>query len=105
MAAGPRSRYRGLTVGIARDAGGAAHATIPARRTPAPDPRVTPYFHTVVAGETIEALAASYLGSSAAWWMIADANPTMFPATLQPGSKIVIPTDAHPGRVERTRSF
>ncbi|MGI9097963.1 MAG: LysM peptidoglycan-binding domain-containing protein [Solirubrobacteraceae bacterium] len=105
MPAGPRSRYRGLPVGLARDAAGAAHATIPARRTPVPDPQATPYFHTIVAGETIEALAASYLGSSASWWMIADANPTAFPAVLQPGTTIVVPTEAAPGRVRRTRSF
>jgi hypothetical protein len=58
-----------------------------------------------LAGETIEGLSAHYLGSSEAWWMIADANPVSFPAALVPGTRMRIPTDASPGRIERTRSF
>jgi len=100
-----RSRYRPLPVLLEPDAEGIPHAAIPARPVPAPDPEATPYFHTFVAGETIELLAWRYLGSSEAWWMIADANPALFPLTIEPGTVVVIPTDAAPGRVERTRSF
>jgi nucleoid-associated protein YgaU len=105
MPVGLRSRYRAVPVAIEPDAAGVPHAAIPARPVPPRDPDATPYFHTVVAGETIELLAFRYLGSSEAWWLIADANPTAFPGALEPGSAIVIPTDASPGRVERTRSF
>ncbi len=100
-----RSRYRALPVIVEPDASGVPHAAIPARPVPPPDPEATLFFHTVVAGETIELLAWRYLGSSEAWWMIADANPTAFPGTLEPGTAIVIPTGASPGRVERTRTF
>jgi hypothetical protein len=37
--------------------------------------------------------------------MVADANPAVFPLDLKPGTVLAIPTDASPGRVERTRSF
>ena len=105
MPAGPGSRYRLLPVALEPDAAGTLHPAIPARRLPPADPTATTYFHTVVAGETIELLAFRYLGSSTAWWMIADANPAVFPFDLTPGSVLAIPTDALPGRVERTRSF
>jgi nucleoid-associated protein YgaU len=105
MAVGPTSRYRLLPVGLEPDAAGAWHPALPARPVPTADPTATPYFHTVVAGETIELLAFRYLGSSAAWWMIADANPAAFPLDLVPGTVLAIPTDVSPGRVERTRSF
>jgi hypothetical protein len=105
MPPGPRSRYRSLPVAVEPDAAGVWHAAIPARLVPPPDPEATPYFHTVVAGETIELLASRYLGSSEAWWMIADANPPVSVWTLEPGMQVVIPTDASPGRIERTRSF
>ena len=47
-----------------------------------------------------------YFGSSAAWWLIADANPTAFPARPRRRARCSPsrPT-ASPGRVERTRSF
>src|SRR5712691_4752137 len=105
MPVGLTSRYRPLPVILEPDAAGALHAAIPARPRPAPDPLATPYFHTAVAGETIELLAWRYLGSCEAWWMIADANPAIFPLSIEPGTVIVIPTDASLGRVERTRSF
>jgi nucleoid-associated protein YgaU len=105
MPAGLTSRYRPLPVWLEPDAAGALHATIPARPAPPPDPEATPYFHTVVAGETIELLAWRYLGSCEAWWMIADVNPAIFPLSISPGTVLAIPTDASPGRIERTRSF
>ena len=105
MPVGPSSRYRLLPVGLEPDAAGVPHPAIPARPLPPPDPSSTPYFHTVAAGETIELLAFRYLGSSSAWWMVADANPAAFPLDLKPGTVLAIPTDASPGRVERTRSF
>jgi hypothetical protein len=105
MPVGPTSRYSPLAVGLEPDAAGVAHPAIPARPLPAADPAATTYFHTVVAGETLELLAFRYLGSSGAWWMIADANPATFPLDLAPGTVVAIPTDASPGRVERTRSF
>ncbi|MGH9277036.1 MAG: tail protein X [Acidimicrobiales bacterium] len=105
MAVSVTSRYHGSTVYDAPGADGSAHATVPARFVPTPPPG-TPWFHTVVAGETIESLAFRYLGASEAWWRIADANPGLaFPAILTPGSALMIPTGVDPGLVVRTRSF
>jgi nucleoid-associated protein YgaU len=82
-----------------------AHATIPARPRPRQEADTSPYFHTLVAGETIEQLAWRYLGSSDAWWQIADANPTQFPTAFEPGAVVAVPTSASTGQVERTRPF
>lgn len=110
MAVDVTSRYRSLTPIDAPDALGAIHPTIPARLRPnRPGPsagtQATPYFHTVVAGDTLELLAYRYLGSSRAWWQLADANPGVFPLELLPGSSIRIPSQVDPGLVVRTRTF
>jgi hypothetical protein len=87
---------------VGRD--GLVRATLPARPLPLP-PVGTTYLHAVIAGETIESLAQRFLGASELWWRIADVNPAMFPADLQPGSVLAIPTGPAAGLVVRTRSF
>jgi nucleoid-associated protein YgaU len=105
MPANVTSRYRGVTPIEAPDASGTPRASLPARLPPSTQAAGTPYFHTVVAGETLELLAHRYLGSSQAWWQLADANPGVFPVDLRPGTSLVIPTQIDPTRVVRTRSF
>jgi nucleoid-associated protein YgaU len=104
MAVSLDSRYRGLTPYTAVAADGTRHATVPARPAPAPGDGA-PFLYTVVAGDTLEALAHRFLGSSRAWWQIADANPTMFPLDLVPGSTIALPTGRSAGLVVRSRTF
>lgn len=115
------SRYRGMTPIDAPDASGVPRPSIPARLSASARPGAldasaaqssprlgqsgTPYFHVVVAGETIELLAQRFLGSSQAWWQIADANPGVFPGTLRAGTTVVIPTQVDVGRVVRSRTF
>jgi nucleoid-associated protein YgaU len=98
------SRYRGLTPYTAPAADGSLHATIPARPLPGPADG-TPFLYTVIAGDTLEALAHRFLGSSRAWWQIADANPTLFPLDLVPGRQIALPTGRSAGLVVRSRTF
>lgn len=105
MAVDVTSRYRALTPVVAPAADGTARPAIPARLPPTAAPGATPYFHVVVVGETLESLAHRFLGSSQAWWQIADANPSVFPTELVPGSTLVIPTVVDAGRVVRSRSF
>jgi nucleoid-associated protein YgaU len=97
----PSSRYYGLGAHDAAGRDGVARPTVPARPTPAP--RVFPKVHVVVAGDTVESLAHRYLGSSAAWWVVADANALVFPFDLQPGDTVAIPDGRPP--LERTRRF
>ncbi|GGS77849.1 hypothetical protein GCM10010156_40810 [Planobispora rosea] len=103
------SRYHGLTPVEAPARDGSRRPAVPVRF--APDPAAGPgdLLHTVVAGDTIDRLAARYLGSSEAWWQLADANPAMFPAVfpaeLVPGTVLVIPAGPPTGRIERTRAF
>src|SRR5437588_660710 len=98
------SRYRSLPTYTALDAEGMAHPTVAMRLVPDPGTPVG-LIHTVVVGDTLETLAFTYLGSSDAWWRIADANSRIFPFVPDPGSQIVIPTNSDAGRVARTRPF
>jgi nucleoid-associated protein YgaU len=104
MAVPLNSRYRGLTPYTARGADGTEHATVPARPVPPPADGA-PFLYTVIAGDTLEALAHRFLGSSRAWWQIADANPTTFPLDLVPGSTLAVPTGRSAGLVPRSRTF
>ena len=98
------SRYQSLPVYTAQDAGGVAHPTVAMRLVPDPGAPAG-LIHTVVAGDTLETLAFTYLGSSDAWWRIADANPQGFPFVPDPGTQIAIPLDSGAGLVVRTRPF
>jgi nucleoid-associated protein YgaU len=101
----PSSRYHLLPSYDARDARGMRHPTIAIRPAPEP-PAGEPWFHIVAAGETLELLAHQYLGASEAWWVIADANPTVWPLDLPPGTRVRIPRPGRgAGTVQRTRSF
>jgi nucleoid-associated protein YgaU len=47
--------------------------------------------HTVVGGETLDALAKLYYGREDLWWWIADMNPRTFALDIRPGDVLVIP--------------
>jgi nucleoid-associated protein YgaU len=50
-----------------------------------------PVLHNLAGGETLDALAARYLGDAARWREIARANGIVDPLTLVPGAALVIP--------------
>ena len=102
MPLSPQSRYGRLATYPAPGADGRVRTTVPIRHELAVgtgQPRV----HVVVAGDTLESLAHTYLGSSDRWWLIADANPRLFPLDLTPGAPVVIPTIENLGRIDRRR--
>lgn len=104
MPVSPTSRYRRLTPYLAPDATGRVRTTVPIRHeltVGTGQPRV----HVVIAGDTMDSLAHRYLGSAERWWMIADANPRLFPLDLVPGAPIVIPTLENLGRIDRRRAL
>jgi hypothetical protein len=105
MAVSPLSRYARTPTYQAQLTDGGSRPTIglrPPPRAPAPG---TTYLHLVVAGDSNESLAFSYLGSSDLWWQIADANPGADLFGLQPGTLVEIPIGVPVGQLERTRSF
>jgi nucleoid-associated protein YgaU len=57
--------------------------------------------HTIIGGETLDALAARYYGREDLWWRIADANPLRFPLDWRPGDTVVIPPVRIATRVPR----
>ncbi|GAA4936543.1 LysM peptidoglycan-binding domain-containing protein [Streptomyces coeruleoprunus] len=89
----PGSRYaevarRSLLVDTAD---GQVHAVLPIRFLP---PVAGWYHHTVVSGDRLDLLAATYYGRADRFWVIADANPLIDPEELLvPGTRIVIPPD------------
>ncbi len=105
MPVSPLSRYAQTPTYQAQLADGSVRATIGLRPPPASPAPGTTYQHLVVAGDSYESLAFSYLGSSSLWWQIADANLATGLFTLTPGTLIAIPVGAPAGQVERTRNF
>jgi hypothetical protein len=90
---GPASRY----ADVARRAyvvdlgDGRLHAVLPIRFLP---PAEGWYRHTVVEGDRLDLLAATYYERADRFWVIADANPAIDPEELlAPGTQIVVPPD------------
>ncbi|HEX3134678.1 MAG TPA: LysM peptidoglycan-binding domain-containing protein [Planctomycetota bacterium] len=65
----------------------------PSTSAPASNPAAT---YTVKAGEYLEDIAQSQLGSRGAWKKIVDANPGIDPKKLRVGQKLVIPGKSAP---------
>lgn len=59
--------------------------------------------HTVVAGDTLEALARNYLDDARQWPALQQANRIADPRRLQPGSRILIPNALLPTRPARVQ--
>jgi hypothetical protein len=80
------SRYHGLET---LDVGG--RLTISQRLTGQPPEFPDSLRHTVVGGETLDALAKLYYGREDLWWWIADVNPDRSVLDLRPGDVLVVP--------------
>jgi nucleoid-associated protein YgaU len=105
MPLSPTSRYRATPVLHVVDAAGDSHPTLGIRPVPAHG-EIAGLLHTVTAGETLESIASQYLGSSDAWWRIADANDIGYPFAPPPGTRVLVPAlEGAAGGVERTRPF
>jgi nucleoid-associated protein YgaU len=59
----------------------------PPETKPAPDLR----FHVVLRGQTLSDIAKQYYGAASKWTKIRDANPSINPNKLQPGTRLLIP--------------
>ena len=87
---GRRSRYAASVLYIEREE--AFLGTRPrVDTTPRPDDR----FHTVVAGDRVDTLAARYLGQAEFWWVLCDYNDILFPLELELGAALRIPSVEH----------
>lgn len=49
--------------------------------------------HYVSDGDRVDLLAARYYGDSEYYWVICVANEILFPLSIQPGDRLLIPTD------------
>jgi nucleoid-associated protein YgaU len=69
---------------------GMRRISLPRQRQP-PSPK-KPLTYIVKEGDRLDLLAYTYYGDPTKFWLICDANPTMFPhELLVPGRKIIIP--------------
>jgi nucleoid-associated protein YgaU len=82
----PFSRYRNLPV-IEID----GIRSVSQRMDVVPDVPPGAVAHVVVAGETLDMLAARYYGHEELWWRIADANDTKYLFRLSAGDELRIP--------------
>lgn len=98
------SRYGRMATYVAPGADGRLRTTVPIRHELL-EGTGEPVVHVVVAGDTLESLAQHHLGSPELWWVIADANPLVFPLDLVPGAPLVVPTIEGLGRVDRRRAL
>lgn len=80
------SRYRNLSLVEIDDRRSVAQR--PEKLPMVPDGSAT---HVVVAGETLDLLAARYYGHESLWWRIADANDAKYLFTLAAGDRLMIP--------------
>lgn len=94
MTVSASSRYAAATITAVTDATGVTRQTI----VPAA-PADTTYqvsYYVWRAGDRMDALAFRWYGDERQWWLIADANPELFPAAsslfeLAPGTIVRIP--------------
>ena len=87
---GRRSRYASAVLYMGRE-----EAFLGARERIDTSPRPDDRFHTVVAGDRIDLLAARYLGRAELWWVLCDYNDIFFPLELHVGAVLRIPSDEH----------
>ena len=87
---GRRSRYASAVLFTGKEESFlGARARVDA--APRPDDR----FHTVVAGDRVDLLAARYLGQADLWWVVCDYNDIFFPLELEVGAALRIPSVEH----------
>lgn len=85
------SRYRRKDAYVSSDPGRSA-APIEGVRPRVGEPAEAMQLHTVIAGERIDHLADRYYGDSLKFWLICDANDSLFPEDLMiPGRVLKIP--------------
>jgi len=70
---------------------GSTTGTVSAAAVAAVQPQIV---HVVAAGDTLWGLAVQYYGSGSQWALIAQANNISDPKALQPGQKIIIPSQS-----------
>ena len=87
---GHRSRYASAVL-LADPDGDFLGARSQVDTTPRPDDR----FHTVVAGDRVDLLAARYLGQADLWWVLCDYNDIFFPLEIELGAVLRIPSVEH----------
>ena len=87
---GRRSRYAASVLYTGRE-----EAFLGTRPLVDTTPRADDRFHTVVARDRVDLLAARYLGQADLWWIVCDYNDIFFPLELEVGTVLRIPSVDH----------
>jgi hypothetical protein len=61
--------------------------------------------HRVTQREEVDALARRYFGDERLWWRLLDANPTVYPLDLVPGTVLSVPAAGPATQATRARRF
>jgi hypothetical protein len=83
------SRYTGTDVATLTDADGRVTAYLRRRFLPQPERFALLQTHTVVQGERLDNLTATYLGDPEQFWQVADANRAMRPDDLMEVGRVL----------------
>ena len=87
---GRRSRYAASVLYTGRE-----ESFLGARPRTDTTPRPEDRFHTVVAADRVDLIAARYLGRAELWWIVCDYNDIFFPLELEVGAVLRIPSVEH----------
>lgn len=88
----PNSRYHGTETAQTKGLDGRVITYLRRRFVPPPEAFSVLQEHTVVQGERLDTIAASYLGDPEQFWRLCDASGAMRPEELTdaPGTKVTI---------------
>jgi nucleoid-associated protein YgaU len=78
----PNSRYYGVPTKTLMRPDGTVISYLARQFVPRPESFAQLRSHTVVQGDRLDNLAATYFGDPVQWWRLADANRAMRPAAL-----------------------
>ena len=89
---------------LADDRGGEAHSALPSEGDRERSPLIETYDYIVQPGDTLERIAAKWLGDGSEWPRLVEANRSRIsaPNVIKPGLKLIIPPPREPENAARS---
>ena len=95
---------RAVKAVLAEDRGGEAHSALPSEGDQERSPLIETYDYIVQPGDTLERIAAKWLGDGSEWPRLVEANRSRIgdPNLIKPGLKLIIPPPREPATAARS---